>query len=115
VLEALAGHLAIAIENAQLFLRERREKERMQAELVKAQSIQRQLLPERNITHAAFSICGTCLPCRTVAGDWYDYILFKDGRIAVTVADVAGKRMAAALLLSSTRGILRVLTERPVR
>jgi sigma-B regulation protein RsbU (phosphoserine phosphatase) len=114
VLEALAGHLATAIENAQLFLRERQEKERMQAELVEAQSIQRQLLPERNVTHAAFSICGTCLPCRIVAGDWYDYILFKDGRIAVIVADVAGKGMAAALLMSSTRAILRLLTERIV-
>ena len=114
VLEALAGHLATAIENAQLFLRERQEKERMQAELVEAQSMQRQLLPERNVTHAAFSICGTCLPCRFAAGDWYDYILLKDGRIAVIVADVAGKGMAAALLMSSTRSILRLLTERIV-
>ena len=112
VFEALAGHLATAIENAQLFLRERQEKERMQAELAEAQSIQRRLLPERNLTHTAFSICGTCLPCRTVAGDWYDYILLKDGRIAVIVADVAGKGMAAALLMSSTRGILRLLNER---
>jgi sigma-B regulation protein RsbU (phosphoserine phosphatase) len=112
VLEALAGHLATAIENAQLFLRERQEKERMQAELFEAQSIQRQLLPERDLTQAAFSICGTCLPCRTVAGDWYDYIPLKDGRVAVVVGDVAGKGIAAALLMSSTRGILRLLTER---
>jgi phosphoserine phosphatase RsbU/P len=53
-----------------------------------------------------------CLPCRTVAGDWYDYILLPDGCIAVVVADVAGKGMAAALLMSSTRGILRLLSER---
>lgn len=58
------------------------------------------------------SISGTCLPCRTVAGDWYDYILFEDGRIAAIVADVAGKGMAAALLMSSTRGIVRLLSER---
>jgi sigma-B regulation protein RsbU (phosphoserine phosphatase) len=112
VLEALAGHLATAIENAQLFLRERQEKDRMRAELEEAQLIQRQLLPERDVMHPAFSICGTCLPCRTVAGDWYDYILLQDGRIAVIVADVAGKGMAAALLMSSTRGILRLLAER---
>lgn len=112
VMEALAGHLAIAIENAQLFLRERLEKERMRAELQEAQLMQQQLLPERDITHPAFSIHGVCLPCRTVAGDWYDYILFPDGRIAVVVADVAGKGMAAALLMSSTRGILRLLAER---
>jgi phosphoserine phosphatase RsbU/P len=114
VMEALAGHLAIAIENAQLFLRERLEKDRMQAELQEAQLIQRQLLPEHDVTHTAFSIRGVCLPCRTVAGDWYDYILLQDGRVAVIVADVAGKGMAAALLMSSTRGILRLLAEQTI-
>jgi sigma-B regulation protein RsbU (phosphoserine phosphatase) len=112
VFEALAGHLAIAIENSQLFLHERLEKERMRTELQEAQLMQRQLLPEHDLMHAAFSIHGVCLPCRTVAGDWYDYIPLQDGRIAVIVADVAGKGMAAALLMSSTRGILRLLAER---
>src|SRR6516164_2443725 len=79
VIEALAGHLAIAIENAQLFLRERLEKDRMRAELNEAQLIQRQLLPERDIANTAFCIRGVCLPCRTVAGDWYDYIILQDG------------------------------------
>jgi sigma-B regulation protein RsbU (phosphoserine phosphatase) len=112
VLEALAGHLATAIENAELFMREQREQSRLRAELEEAQRIQRQLMPERDITHSAFTIAGTCLPCRTVAGDWYDYIILPNGRIAVVVADVAGKGMAAALLMSSTRGILRLLIER---
>jgi len=114
VLEALAGHLATAIENAQLFERERREKDRMLAELEAARLMQRQLLPERDIAHTPFSIRGTCLPSRTISGDWYDYILLPDGCIAVVVADVAGKGMAAALLMSSTRGILRLLAERMV-
>jgi phosphoserine phosphatase RsbU/P len=112
VLEALAGHLSTAIENARLFVRERQENARMRAELEEARLIQQQLLPERDVTHPAFSICGTCLPCRAVGGDWYDYIFLQDGRIAAIVADVAGKGMAAALLMSSTRGILRLLAER---
>ncbi len=111
VFEALAGHRAIAIENSWLFLRERLEKERMRTELRVAELMQGQLLPQHDIRHAAFSIHGVCLPCRTVAGDWYDYIPLQDGRIAVIVADVAGKGMAAALLMSSTRGILRLLAE----
>jgi phosphoserine phosphatase RsbU/P len=114
VLEALADHLSTALENAHLFQQERKEKDRMRAELQEAQSIQRQLLPEHDITHSTFSLSGTCLPCRTVAGDWYDYIPLPDGQIAVVVADVAGKGMAAALLMSSTRGILRLLAERIV-
>lgn len=108
VLEALAGHLAIAIENAQLFLGERREKDRMRAELEEEQLIQRQLLPQPDITNTAFLIRGVCLPCRTVAG------ALQDGRIAVIVADIAGKGMAAALLMSSARGILRLLSERTI-
>ena len=84
----------------------------MRADLQEAELMQGQLLPEHDIAHAAFSIHGVCLPCRNVAGDWYDYIPLQDGRIAVIVADVAGKGMAAALLMSSTRGILRLLAER---
>jgi phosphoserine phosphatase RsbU/P len=80
----------------------------MRAEPEEAQLIQRQLLPERDITHPAFSICGTCLPCHTVAGDWYDYILLLDGRIAVIVADVAGKGMAAALLTPANPNTLHL-------
>jgi sigma-B regulation protein RsbU (phosphoserine phosphatase) len=114
VLEALAGHLATAIENARLFVRERQENDRMRAELEEARLIQRQLLPERDVAHPAFSISGTCLPCRAVGGDWYDYMFLPDGRVAAIVADVAGKGMAAALLMSSTRGILRLLAERAI-
>jgi serine phosphatase RsbU (regulator of sigma subunit) len=47
-----------------------------------------------------------------VAGDWFDYIALPDGGVGVVVADVAGKGMAAALLMSSTRGILRLSAER---
>jgi phosphoserine phosphatase RsbU/P len=54
VFEALAGHLAIAIENSQLFLHERLEKERMRTELQEAQLTQRQLLPEHDLMHATF-------------------------------------------------------------
>ena len=111
LLEALAGHIATAIENAQMFQRERKEKERMAKELVEARNIQRGLFPEKSPAIPGFKVDGTCVPCLEVGGDWYDYIPLPDGRLGVVLADVSGKGMGAAMLMSSTRTILRLVAE----
>ena len=111
LLEALSGHIATAIENARMFQRERFEKERMIKELNEAQSIQTSLFPNRAPDFPRFAIAGMCFPCREVGGDWYDYIPLSDGRLAIVLADVSGKGMGAALLMSSTRSILRMFAE----
>ncbi len=112
LLEALAGHIATAIENARLFQLERQEKERMARELEEARRVQLSLFPSRNPILSGFEITGLCLPCGEVGGDWYDYIPLRDGRLALVLADVSGKGMAAALLMASTRSILRLFAER---
>jgi phosphoserine phosphatase RsbU/P len=112
VLEALAAHVATAIDNAQLFLHEKMERRRILDELDEAQGIQRTLMPSEAPSQGVFALSGLCLPCRAVGGDWYDYITFADGRIAVVVADVSGKGMAAALLMASTRSMVRLVAER---
>ena len=111
LLEALAGHIATAIENARLFQKERLEKDRMGKELNEAQRIQAGLLPDRPPDIPRFTVSGVCLPCQEVGGDWYDYIPLPDGRLAVVLADVSGKGMGAALLMSSTRTVLRLVAE----
>ena len=111
LLEALAGHIATAIENARMFHRERTEKERMGKELGEARRIQLGLFPEQSPSISSFTLNGLCLPCQEVGGDWYDYIPLQDGRLAVVLADVAGKGMGAALLMSSTRTVLRLVAE----
>lgn len=108
LLEALAGHVATAIANARMFQRERLEKERMAKELEEAQAIQSGLFPLNAPEAPGFEITGVCRPCREVGGDWYDYIPLNDGRVAVVLADVSGKGMGAALLMSSTRSVLRL-------
>ena len=108
LLEALAGHVATAIANARMFQRERFEKERMAKELEEAQAIQTGLFPVNAPEAPGFDVTGVCLPCREVGGDWYDYIPLGDGRLAVVLADVSGKGMGAALLMSSTRSVLRL-------
>ncbi|MCI0696086.1 SpoIIE family protein phosphatase [candidate division KSB1 bacterium] len=112
LLEALAGHIATAIENARLFQRERQEKERMARELDEARRVQLSLFPSQAPHLAGFEVTGLCLPCQEVGGDWYDYIPLQDGRLALVLADVSGKGMAAALLMASTRSILRLFAER---
>jgi sigma-B regulation protein RsbU (phosphoserine phosphatase) len=108
LLEALAGHVATAIANARMFQRERLEKDRMIKELDEARGIQFGLFPGNCPDIPGFEITGVCQPCREVGGDWYDYIPLPDGRFAVVLADVSGKGMGAALLMSSTRSILRL-------
>jgi sigma-B regulation protein RsbU (phosphoserine phosphatase) len=109
VLETLAGDISIAIENARLFQKERLEKERMLNELYEARKIQLNLFPKSSPVIRDFKISAAGLPCQEVGGDWYDFIPLKDGRLGIVLADVSGKGMGAALLMSSTRSILRLL------
>jgi sigma-B regulation protein RsbU (phosphoserine phosphatase) len=108
LLESLAGHISTAIANARMFERERRENDRMTRELDEARAVQFGLFPAENPKVDGFEITGVCVPCREVGGDWYDYIPLGDGRLAVVLADVSGKGMGAALLMSSARSVLRM-------
>ncbi len=103
LLERLASHMATAIVNARHFTRHRSERE-------EARRIQFSLFPKSTPLTEHFYIQGRCEPAGDVGGDWYDYFRLPDGRIAVVLADVSGKGMPAALLMSSTRGILRAFT-----
>jgi phosphoserine phosphatase RsbU/P len=111
LLEALAGHIATAIENARLFGTEREQKNRMATELEEARRIQTSLFPHRRPEITGFEVTGLCLPCTEVGGDWYDFIPLRDGRLALVVGDVSGKGMGAALLMSSSRSIVRLYAE----
>jgi phosphoserine phosphatase RsbU/P len=108
LLEALAGHVATAIANARMFQRERLQRERMAKELEEARAIQADLFPLKAPQTCGLEIVGLCQPCREVGGDWYDYIPLSDGCLGVVLADVSGKGMGAALLMSSTRSVLRM-------
>lgn len=93
------------------FQKERLKTEPVLKEMKEAQKIQAGLMPRRAPDLPTFKMTGVCLPCRTVGGDWYDYVPLPDGRTAVVLADVSGKGMGAALLMSSTRSILRMVAQ----
>ena len=110
ILKALAGHIAIAVDNAQRIQRERREARRLQAEHAEARHIQQRLLPRSAPPLPGFQVEAICVPAGAVGGDWYDYIPLPGGHVAFVLADVSGKGMPAALLMSAARGIVRSLS-----
>lgn len=113
LLEALAASAALAISNARM-AGELAEKEVMRRELELAAEIQRGLLPPPG-EDDDFPVCGVNRPARVVSGDFFDFFIMHDGRIAFTLADVSGKGMNAALLMAKTASLFRCLGKEDMR
>jgi len=110
LLTVMANVAAIRIEHARL--NEIEEAERAMAkDMQQAALIQQRLLPEKAPNVEGLDIAARTKACRTVGGDYYDYLSFPDGRIGVLVGDVAGKGMPASLLMSSLQARVQVLFE----
>jgi sigma-B regulation protein RsbU (phosphoserine phosphatase) len=109
--QGLCNHIAVAVHNARRFEQERSEREKMTREAQEARAIQQALLPKSSPFIPGFAVTGLSIPAGAVGGDWYDFIDMGDGRWGLVLADVSGKGMAAALLMSGTRAMLRSLAE----
>lgn len=110
LLTVMANVAAIRIEHARLA--EVEQVERFLArELQQAAEIQRRLLPENPPPVPGLELAGHNAPSRTVGGDYYDFFPQPDGRVGLAVADVSGKGMPAALLMSSLHAFVQVLAE----
>ena len=103
-LETLATEAAVAIENARLY-RETLEKARMEQELRIAAEIQQALLPEPRRKGEFFEAVGQSVPCRSIGGDFFDYVDLPNGSFGFAVGDVAGKGAPAALLTAVLQGV----------
>ena len=103
-LETLATEAAVAIENARLY-RETMEKARMEQEMRIAAEIQQALLPKAGRSGAYFRAAASSLPCRSIGGDFYDYVDLSDGSFGFALGDVAGKGPPAALLSAMMQGM----------
>ncbi|MGD9100020.1 MAG: SpoIIE family protein phosphatase, partial [Anaerolineae bacterium] len=80
---------------------------RLAQELAVARAMQRDLFPEHPPHVSGLAFAAHCSPARETGGDFYDFIDLGDGRVGVVVADVAGKSIAAALLMANVRSIWR--------
>jgi serine phosphatase RsbU (regulator of sigma subunit) len=103
-LETLATEAAVAIENARLY-RETMEKAKMEQEMRIAAEIQQALLPKAARASVTYRTAAASLPCRSIGGDFYDYVDLPDGTFGLALGDVAGKGPPAALLSAMMQGI----------
>jgi serine phosphatase RsbU (regulator of sigma subunit)/anti-sigma regulatory factor (Ser/Thr protein kinase) len=110
LLNNLAAQAAPAVRVAQLVQEqeaEARERERYEQELRIAQLIQQQFLPRELPDLPGWAIAAHYQPARAVGGDFYDFIPLPDGQLGIVAGDVTDKGVPAALVMASTRSILR--------
>jgi serine phosphatase RsbU (regulator of sigma subunit)/predicted ester cyclase len=90
---------------------EMRERERIEQELLVARSIQQASLPKEVPELEGWEISPLYQPAREVGGDFYDFHLLSEGRLGVVVGDATGKGVPAALVMSTTCGMLQLAAQ----
>jgi serine phosphatase RsbU (regulator of sigma subunit) len=90
---------------------ERIERERIEQELKVARSIQQASLPKEVPSLEGWRISPYYRPAREVGGDFYDFHLLSEGRVGLVVGDATGKGVPAALVMSTTCGMLQAVSE----
>ena len=83
------------------------DQERMRRELELSRLIQTEMLPRGPLRAGAAEIAGVSIPARQVGGDFFNYFVLPDGRLALLVGDVSGKGVSAALLMANIQATLR--------
>ena len=91
----------------------RHQRDALLKEVELAAEVQRLFLPRSDPEVAGFEVAGAMHPARVVGGDYYDYIERPDGRMRLVIADVCGKGVAAALLMSATAAAVQLETNEP--
>ncbi len=99
VLAAVAGQASFAIENARMHKRAVAQ-QAVERDLELASQMQRGLLPRHPPVLPGYVFFDYYQSARQVGGDYYDCVTLPDGRVAVVLGDVAGKGVAAALLMA---------------
>jgi phosphoserine phosphatase RsbU/P len=109
LLKAFANQAAVALENARLYV-EAVEKERIDQEIKVAAEIQEAILPDAFPENPDLDISAMTLPCRVVGGDFFDFFKTADGKPAIVIADVSGKGVPAAMMVSTFHGALHAFS-----
>ena len=110
LLDALSRQVHASLENLYLH-QEALEKQKIEQDIAVAASIQQRILPKSLPLIEGYDIAGINIPSKSVGGDYYDCIPLPDGRFALVIADVAGKGVPAALLVSSFHAYLTAYLE----
>ncbi|MBN1588083.1 MAG: SpoIIE family protein phosphatase [Pirellulales bacterium] len=106
VLASVAGPLATAVENAQLYEAALRQRA-IEHELTIAHEVQQGFLPEHPPELAGYTFFDFYEAASQLGGDYFDYLILPDGRLALVLADVSGKGISAALLVARLSAEIR--------
>ena len=102
----IANQAAVVLWSSMLH-RQFLDKQEIEQELAIAGAIQGRLLPQGVPQLAGFRFAAAQKMCRSVGGDYYDFIPLADGRLAIAIGDVAGHGLGSALLAADARAALR--------
>lgn len=98
------NQMAASIEG---LIEESKQRQRLENELEVARQVQEQLFPREIPELDTLQLAGRCRPARVVSGDYFDYGLAEPGRLVLTIGDISGKGISAALLMATIQSILR--------
>ena len=107
MLSTLGSFVAVALENARLYEEALESERRLRTDLDTAKEIQRQLLPTGAREVPGLDLAAAYVPASELGGDFYDFLPYGKGRLAIALGDVAGKGIAAALYGSLAIGMIR--------
>jgi serine phosphatase RsbU (regulator of sigma subunit) len=106
LLKTIALQTSIIFENSRLKINESK-KRKIEEELKIAKNIQRALLPKDGIASKSLDISGITEPAKEVGGDFFDYIKLDENKLLITIADVSGKGVPAALYMTKLQALIR--------
>ncbi len=110
LLDSVAAQAGIALENIRLAekMAQRIEADRrISQEMEFARQVQARLFPQKLPAMKTLAYTGGCIQARKVGGDYYDFLELRPGRLALVLADIAGKGVSGALLMANLQANLR--------
>ncbi len=107
LIEGVAEQAALAISQAKLYQQIQEQTQQMRAELQVARQIQSNLLRQSMPEVEGLTVQACCVPANEVGGDFFEVYVHPQGDIWLTVGDVSGKGVPAALFMASAISVLR--------
>jgi serine phosphatase RsbU (regulator of sigma subunit) len=113
VVDRAMARLKLKRQNAALRSQLDEERRQLAAERSRAGQVQAMLLPGQSYSGRSYDVAACCLPARDVGGDFYDWQDLSATALALSVGDVMGKGMPAAILAATVRAALRASVAQP--
>lgn len=107
---AAAAVLGVVLYRLQVKLKaSQMELARKEAELNIAREVQQALFPRELPEASGLEFSAVCIPSAGISGDYYDALALADGRLILTIADISGKGVSAAILMANLQALIRAL------